>query len=599
MADQQASDRPLSDPTQLARSLADIAERSQRLLTEWMTRNGLAGSRAAMSETLDIASSFADLTTHLVTDPARIAQAQVSLWTAYTELWQNTATRMLGFQTEPLYQPLKGDLRFQHPAWRENEIFNYIKQSYLLVSRWLEGTIHNDHDDERMTKQKVEFYTRQFVNAVSPSNFAFTNPEVIQATIESGGENLIRGLENLLADLEQGDALHRTNLISSLQFVVGKTIAATPGKVVFRNELMELIQYSPTTEMVLKRPLLFIPPWINKFYIVDLEEDKSWVKWAVDQGHTVFLISWVNPTGNLAQKQFEDYLLEGPIVALDVIRRETGEAEVNAVAYCVGGVLLAATMAYLAGKGEERIATGTFIATLLDFSEPGDLGVFIDEATIAELVKTAQEDYHPGAGSMATFNLLRENDLIWSFVVNNYLLGKDAFPFDLLYWNCDATAMPYAMHRFYLQKFYKENALVKPGGITLAGGPIDLRKVRVPTYFLSTREDHIAPWRSTYKGMRLLSGPVRFTLAGCGHISGIINPPKGNKHGYWTSERTPPADPESWLSKSKRREDSWWTDWDSWVKRQAGMDDVVPARIPGGNRLTSFGDAPGTYIALR
>lgn len=599
MADQHASGRTLSDPAQLARSLADIAERSQRLLAEWMTRNGLAGSRAAMSETLDIAGSFADLTTHMVADPARIAHAQVSLWTAYMELWQNTATRMLGFHTEPLYEPLKGDLRFQHPAWRENEIFNYIKQSYLLVSRWLEGTIRDVHDVDRLTKQKVEFYTRQFINAVSPSNFAFTNPEVIQATIESGGENLIRGLKNLLADLEQGNALQRASLISNSQLIVGKTVATTPGKVVFRNELMELIQYSPTTATVLKRPLLFIPPWINKFYIVDLGEDKSWVKWAVEQGHTVFVVSWVNPIGELAQKQFEDYLLEGPIVALDAIRRETGEAEVNAVAYCIGGVLLAATMAYLAGKGDERIATGTFLATLLDFSEPGDLGTFIDEATIAELGRSAPEECQADVGSMATFHLLRENDLIWSFVVNNYLLGHDSFPFDLLYWNCDATAMPYAMHSFYLKKFYKENVLVKPGGITLAGGSIDLRKVRVPTYFLSTREDHIAPWRSTYKGMRLLSGPVRFTLAGCGHISGIINPPSGSKRGYWTSERTPPADPESWMSKSKRREESWWMDWDAWVKRQPGNSDRVPARIPGRRTTACLGEAPGTYVAVR
>jgi polyhydroxyalkanoate synthase len=599
MPDQQASERILADPTQLARSLADIAERSQRLLTDWMTRNGLANSRETMSESLQIAGSFADLTTHLVTDPARLAQAQVSLWTAYMELWQNTATRMLGFQTEPLYEPLKGDLRFQHPAWRENEIFNYIKQSYLLVSRWLEGTVRDVHDVDRMTKQKVEFYTRQFVNAVSPSNFAFTNPEVIQATIESRGENLIRGLENLLADLEQSDAMHRTSLIGHPGFAIGETVATTPGKIVFRNDLMELIQYSPTTEMVLRRPLLFIPPWINKFYIMDLGENKSWVKWAVDQGHTVFLISWVNPIGDLTEKSFEDYLLEGPIAALDVIQRVTGEAEVNAVAYCVGGVLLAVTMAYLARKGDERIATGTFLATLLDFSEPGDLGVFIDEATMAELAKAMSEDRRLDAGSMETFNLLRENDLIWSFVVNNYLLGNDRFPFDLLYWNCDATVMPHAMHDFYLQKFYKGNALVKPGGVTLAGEPIDLRKVRAPTYFLSTREDHIAPWRSAYKGMRLLSGPVRFTLAGCGHISGIINPPTGNKHGYWTSERTPPADPESWLSKSKRREDSWWTDWDAWIKRQAGQKDRVPARVPGGGRSKVLGDAPGTYIAFR
>lgn len=596
MADQQGSDRILSDPAQLARSLADIADRSQRLLTDWMTRNALAGSRAVVSESLDIAGSFADLTTHMVTDPARIAQAQVSLWTAYMELWQNTATRMLGFQTDPLYEPLKGDLRFQHPAWRENEIFNYIKQSYLLVSRWLERTIHDVHNVDRTTKQKVEFYTRQFINAVSPTNFAFTNPEVIQATIESGGENLLRGLESLLSDLERGTTLEGIGSIWDPRFAVGKTVATSPGKVIYRNDLMELIQYSPTTDMVLKRPLLFIPPWINKFYIVDLGESKSWVKWAVAQGHTVFLISWVNPTGRVAEKRFEDYLREGPLTALDVIRQATGEAEVNAVAYCVGGVLLAAAMAYLAGRGDESIATGTFLATLLDFSEPGELGVFIDEATIAEFREATAIEGRPEAGRMATFNLLRENDLIWSFVVNNYLLGKDSFPFDLLYWNCDATAMPYVMHAFYLQKIYKENVLVKPGGMTLAGDAIDLRKVRAPTYFLSTREDHIAPWRSAYKGMRLLSGPVRFTLAGCGHISGIINPPAGNRHGYWTSDRTPPADPESWLSKSKRREGSWWTDWDAWVKRQPGQGNMVSARVPGGGALTALGDAPGSYV---
>lgn len=598
MADQPGSRTALPNPTRLASSLADIGERSQRLIREWMIRNGVAGSRAAISDSLEIASSFADLTTRMMADPAHLAQAQVSLWQAYMNLWQNTAVRMLGVPAQPAYQPTQSDRRFRHPHWQENEIFNYIKQSYLLVSRWLEQTIHDVEGLDNRTKQRVEFYTRQFINAVSPSNFAFTNPEVIQATIETGGENLINGLRNLLVDLEQGRHLAAVGNGDRPTFVVGHDLATTPGRVIFRNEVMELIQYLPRSETVLKRPLLFVPPWSHKYYIADLDEGKSWVRWTVEQGHTVFLVSWINPGERQADMSLEDYLVKGPVQALDVIRQHTGESEVDGVGYCLGGTLLAITMAWLTAKGDDRIRTGSFLATMLDFAEPGELGVFIDEATMAYYDNRRDFSSLRVDDMVSTVNLLRENDLIWSFVVNNYLLGNDPFPVELLYWNSDANRVPKDMHEFYLRTVYRQNKLAEKGGLTIAGVPVDLSRITVPTYFLAAREDHIAPWRSTYKGMRLLSGPVRFTLAGSGHIAGVINPPGEDAHAHWASDRTAPPDPESWLSQAGQRAGSWWVDWQAWVKRSS-RNERVAARMPGSNGLPVLGDAPGTYVHMR
>jgi len=449
---------------------------------------------------------------------------------------------------------------------------------------------------DKKTARKVNFYTRQFVDAIAPSNFIATNPEVLKATLESGGRNLLNGLANLLRDI---DASRRTLSITMSDldaFRVGETIAATLGKVVFQNEMMQLIQYSPLTDEVRRVPLLIVPPWINKFYVLDLRPRNSFIRWAVAQGHTVFVISWVNPDARLAEKSFEDYMLQGPIAALDVVKTATGERETNLVGYCLGGTLLAATLAYLAAKGDTRAVSATFFATLVDFTDVGDMAVFIDEEQLKELEARMRDRGYLEAHEMAmSFNMLRANDLIWSFVVNNYLLGKEPLPFDVLYWNADATRMPAAMHSFYLRNMYHENRLAMPGGITLAGVPIDLRKVEVPSFFLSTREDHIAPWRTTYGGTQLFSGPVTFVLAASGHIAGVISPP-GSKYGHWQNPHHP-TDPDEWFRTATADSGSWWPVWDQWV---AGFSEgMVDAREPGGGKLQPIEDAPGSYVRMR
>jgi polyhydroxyalkanoate synthase len=598
MADQQGAESQLPDIAELSKSMAEIAERSQRILTDWLTKNGFTVTQTAMADPLNIANTFFEVTARMMADPSKVVKSQMTLWQDYMTLWQNTTGRVMGQQLEPVIKPDKSDKRFKDPAWEENEVFNYIKQSYLLTSRWLAQTVRDVDGVDKQTQDRVDFYTRQFISAMSPTNFALTNPEVIRATIETRGENLLNGLKNLLKDLERGKGTLRISQTDYDKFVVGKNIATTPGKVIYRNEMMEVIQYSPSTETVVKRPLLFVPAWINKYYIVDLRDKNSWVKWAVDQGHTVFMISWVNPTEELAQRSFEDYIQQGTVTALDVVEQATGETEVNAVGYCIGGTLLASTLAYLANKGDDRIKSGTFFTTMLDFSQPGELGVFIDEATISYLEeKMAERGYLDAAEMATTFNMLRENDLIWSFVINNYLLGNDPFPFDLLYWNSDSTRMPYAMHSFYLRNFYQKNKLIEPGGISLAGEPIDLRKIKVPTYFLSAREDHIAPWTSTYRGTQLLGGNNRFTLAASGHIAGVINPPAAKKYCYWVNSKTP-ANPDEWLANAQAKDGSWWPDWDAWAKKLSGKE-MVPAREPGGGKLTPICDAPGPYVAMK
>src|ERR1700761_651155 len=422
-------------------------------------------------------------------------------------LWSTTPQRFLGGKSEPVAEPAPGDRRFKDAAWQESTLFDYIKQSYLLSARWLQSTVREVDGLDDKTARKIDFYTRQFVDAMAPSNFVLTNPEVLRATIESGGENLVNGLKHVLEDLDRGKGKWMIRMTDLDAFKVGGNIAVTPGKVVYQNDLMQLIQYVPTTAKVHQRPLLIIPPWINKYYILDLRPDNSFVKWAVSQGHTVFVISWVNPDEQLAQKTFEDYMKDGYLAALDAIEAATGEREVNAIGYCLGGTLLACTLAYMAAKGDNRIKTATFFVTMMDFQEAGELGVFIDEEQLQALEdKMNKRGYLEGSEMATTFNMLRANDLIWSFVVNNYLLGNDPFPFDLLYWNADSTRMPARMHSFYLRKMYQENLLRLPGGIELDGIPIDLTKIKTPAYFLSTREDHIAPWKSTYRGTQLLGG---------------------------------------------------------------------------------------------
>jgi polyhydroxyalkanoate synthase subunit PhaC len=584
------------DPIELSRSMAQIAERSQRLVNEFLQRQQPREGGIGMGDPLNIGAAFFEMTTRMMADPSRLVQAQLSLWNDYMTLWQRTAQRFLGGEPEPVVATPAGDRRFKDAAWSENTLFDFIKQSYLLTARYMQSSVKEVEGLDDKTARKVDFYTRQFVDAIAPSNFVLTNPEVLKATIESGGENLVKGLENLLEDLERGHGRLAIRMTDMEAFKIGENIAVTPGKVVFQNDLMQLIQYAPTTATVKRRPLLIIPPWINKFYILDLRPNNSFIRWAVEQGHTVFVVSWANPDETLAAKTFEDYMLEGPLAALDAIEAATGEHEANVIGYCLGGTLLACTLAYLKAKGDERVVSATYLVTMVDFAEAGELSVFIDEEQLAALEERMKTTgYLEGRDMATTFNMLRANDLIWSFVVNNYLLGKDPFPFDLLYWNSDSTRMPAAMHSFYLRNMYQENKLVQPGGITLAGVPIDLTTVKVPAYLLSTREDHIAPWRSTYAATQIYSGPVRFTLAASGHIAGVINPP-GSKYGHWANAKTP-ATPEKWLETATQVNESWWPAWEKWVAKYAGGS--VKPRIPGKGKLKAIEDAPGSYVMVR
>jgi polyhydroxyalkanoate synthase len=586
-------------PTEMSRAIANIAERSQRLVREFMERQQQeAAPGDSSSDSLNIASAFLEMTTKLMADPGRLLRAQVNLWNDYLRLWQRTTERFLGVETaDPVITPSDGDRRFRDPLWEENTLFDFIKQSYLLSARFMQSTVQTVDGLDEKTLRKVDFYTRQFVDAMAPSNFVMTNPEVLRATVESGGENLIKGLTNMLDDLERGKGKLSVKMTSEEQFRLGETIAVTPGKVVYQNALFQLLQYTPTTEKVRRRPLLIIPPWINKFYILDLKPKNSFIRWAVAQGHTVFIMSWVNPDGTLAEKNFEDYMHEGPLAALDAIRLATGEAEVNVIGYCIGGTLLATLLAYLAHHGDTRIKSATYFTTMVDFSEAGELSVFIDEEQIQSIeAKMRDRGFLEGSEMAHTFNMLRANDLIWSFVVNNYLMGKEPFPFDLLYWNSDSTRMPYAMHSYYLRNMYQENRLVEAGGITISGVPIDLGEIKLPTYILSTKEDHIAPWKSTYAATQLYQGPIRFCLAGSGHIAGVINPPDANKYGYWTNTKLPKT-ADQWFLAAKHTPGSWWQDWDKWVARHGGG--TVPARQPGDGGLPVLEDAPGSYVRAR
>ena len=585
----------LPDPTEVGRSMADIAGRSQRLVGEWLKRQGQDGPKNA--DPLNIGGAFMEMTARLMANPAGLMQAQLGLWQDTMALWQNAARRMMGGPSEPVIEGDPKDRRFKDTAWRENDVFDFIRQSYLLSARYVQDMVKQADGMPPQTAHKVDFYTRQFVDAMSPSNFVLTNPEVLRKTAETGGENLLRGLQNLLTDLEAGKGRLHIKMTDKDAFRIGENIAVTPGKVVYQNDLMQLIQYSPTTEKVLKRPLLVIPPWINKYYVLDLRPKNSFVRWATSQGHTVFIVSWVNPDEKLGDKGFDDYMKEGILDALAAIEAATGEVAVNAIGYCLGGTLLSATLAWMAERGDERIKSATFFVTLIDFRDSGELGVFIDEEQLKALEeKMNKRGYLEGSEMATTFNMLRANDLIWSFVVNNYLLGNEPFPFDLLYWNSDSTRMPARMHSFYLRNMYQENRLKDPGGITLAGTPIDLGRVKVPAYFISTREDHIAPWRSTYRGTHLLGGKNRFVLAASGHIAGVVNPPEGGKYSHWINPELP-EESEDWFTGATEIAGSWWPDWQRWITAQDKR--KVKARQPGNGKLTPIEDAPGSYVKVQ
>jgi polyhydroxyalkanoate synthase subunit PhaC len=594
-ASQQAPGFRLPDPAVIGRSMADIAERSQRIVADWLKRQAQEG---ANPDPLNIANAFMEMTAKLMANPARLMQAQMGFWQDYMMLWQSTTRRMLGMEAAPVIEGDPRDRRFKDAAWKDNEVFDFIKQSYLLSARYVQDVVTHVDGLDPKTAQKVDFYARQFVDAMSPSNFLLTNPEVLRRTAETGGENLLKGLNNLLSDLERGRGKLTIKMTDLDAFKLGENIAVTPGKVVYQNDLMQLIQYSPTTETVLKRPLLIVPPWINKFYILDLRPKNSFVRWAVSQGHTVFIVSWVNPDEKLADKGFDDYMREGILDALGAIEQATGESDINAIGYCLGGTLLASTLAWMAKKKDKRIRSATFFVTLTDFADAGELGVFIDEEQLRSLEeKMNKRGYLEGSEMSTTFNMLRANDLIWSFVVSNYLLGNEPFPFDLLYWNSDSTRMPARMHSFYLRRMYQENLLAQPNGITLDGEGIELGRIDMPLYWISTREDHIAPWKSTYRGTQLMGGRnKRFVLAGSGHIAGVVNPPEGGKYGHWINTELPP-DAEAWFAGATEMAGSWWPDWQRWV---TALDKTqVPARQPGDGKLKAIEDAPGSYVRVK
>jgi polyhydroxyalkanoate synthase len=595
----------IGDPSAFARNMVKVGTQSQQLLRDFARRQSAKSRNNEPRDPLNLSGTFMELLRGMVADPAVMMEAQFQLWRDYMNLWDRTARRMMGSDVEPVVSPASNDKRFKDKDWQENQIFDFIKQSYLLTSNWMQETVAKvDGKLDPKSAKRIEFYTKQFADAIAPTNFVFTNPEVLRTTLQSNGENLVKGLSNLLDDLDRGDGQLAIRQ-SADAFTIGENIATAPGKVVFRNELIELLQFDPTTKEVYEKPLLIFPPWINKFYILDLKPENSFIRWAVGEGYTVFVVSWVNPDKKLAKKTFEDYMKDGIFEALTAVEKATGISKINTIGYCIGGTLLSATLAYMAAKGDDRINSATFFAAQADFSEAGDLQVFIDDEQLEALKQQMDQagGVLEGKKMGTTFNMLRANDLIWSFVVSNYLLGKEPAPFDLLYWNSDTTRMPEATHLFYLRQFYKDNALSK-GKMSFDNVKLDLSKVKVPIYLQSAKDDHIAPFRSVYKSTKLFGGPVRFIIAGSGHIAGVINPPSAKKYQFWTNDKfggekgkTYPASVEEWQAGSKETPGSWWGDWDGWLSKLSGK--KVPARKPGDGKLKVIGDAPGTYVKVK
>jgi polyhydroxyalkanoate synthase len=586
------------DIEQFSRNLARLVEEGGRALAAYLKpREEGRNDNELADEITEVVKTLGEVAEYWLSDPQRTVELQTSLGKAYLDLWALAVRRLAGESAAPVAAPAPGDKRFSDPEWSQNQFFDFLKQAYLLTAQWADKLVADAGDLSPHTRQKAEFYVRQITNAMAPTNFVITNPELLRETLTSNADNLVRGMHMLAEDIERGGGHLKIRQSDSSMFEVGRNLAITPGKVIYQNELMQLIQYAPSTETTLKRPLLIVPPWINKFYVLDLTPEKSFIKWCVNQGLTVFCISWVNPDERLAQKTFDDYVRQGPLAALDAIKQQTGEDKVHAIGYCVGGTLLAITLAAMATRGDERIASATLFAAQVDFTYAGDLKVFVDEEQVSALEKRMAERGYLDSRSMATvFNMLRSNDLLWPYVINNYLKGKAPFPFDLLYWNSDATRMPAANHSFYLRNCYLDNKLAK-GNMVLGNEPIDLKAVKIPIYNLATREDHIAPAKSVMFGSKFFGGDVRFVVAGSGHIAGVINPPEKNKYQYWTGPKPRSADIDGWLAKATEHPGSWWPDWLVWITRQSPTE--VPARALGAGALKPIEDAPGSYVKGR
>jgi len=597
---------PVADPAHvgavdveaLAHNVARMIEEGGKALAAYMKPREEGKHKDELSEDIvDLVRTVGQVAEFWLSDPQRALELQTSLGHAYLNLWATTAKRMAGEEAPPAAAPDPKDKRFADPEWSQNQFFDFLKQAYLLTAQWGEKLVKDASGVDEHTRQKAEFYVKQIANAISPSNFVLTNPELLRETLSSNAENLVRGMHMLGEDIKAGKGNLKIRQSDPGNFEVGRNLALTPGKVIFQNDLMQLIQYEATTEEAFKVPLLIVPPWINKFYILDLTPEKSFIKWCVDQGLTVFVISWVNPDIHLAAKSFEQYMKEGPIAAIDVIEQVTGEKKVHTIGYCVGGTLLSITLAYLAAKKKNRALSATMFAAQVDFTYSGDLKVFVDEERIQQLEAHMKEQGYLEASRMAnTFNMLRSNDLVWPYVVNNYLRGKKPYPFDILFWNADATRMPAANHSFYLRNCYLNNRLTK-GGMEIAGVTLDLHKVKVPIYNLATREDHIAPAKSVLYGSQFFGGPVKYVLAGSGHIAGVVNPPTKPKYQYWTGDPPSGDNVDEWMKTATEHPGSWWPNWLDWIKSL--NDKTVPARAIGGGKLTPIEDAPGSFVKFK
>jgi len=595
--DQEAAPLRAADIEAFAFNAARLVEEGGKALAAYMKPREEGKIKAELAEDVtEAVKSIGQVAEYWLSDPKRALELQTSLGRAYLDLWAGAVKRMAGEPSEPVVAADPKDKRFADPEWSQNQFYDFLKQAYLLTAQWAERLVKDAELDERARK-KAEFYVKQVTNAISPSNFVLTNPELMRETLSSKGENLVRGMHMLSEDIQAGQGHLKIRQSDLSLFEVGRNLATTPGKVVFQNDLMQLIQYQATTTEVLKTPLLIVPPWINKFYILDLNPEKSFIKWCVDQGITVFVVSWVNPDERQAEKSFEQYMREGVIAALDAVKEATGEDKVNAIGYCVGGTLLSITLAYLAAKKQTRVKSATLFAAQVDFTYAGDLLVFVDEDQIKQLENHMKSQGYLEASRMANaFNMLRSNDLVWPYIVNNYLRGKKPYPFDILYWNSDATRMPAANHSYYLRSCYLENRLTT-GKMELAGTKLDLRKVKVPVYDLATREDHIAPAKSVMTGVQFFGGPVKYVLAGSGHIAGVVNPPGKAKYQYWLGGKPEGSDVEAWMKSATEHPGSWWPDWLDWLK--AVDAETVPARAIGGGKLKALEDAPGSYVKVK
>lgn len=595
---QKPGDFKLTDPVQLAQNLARVFEQLAHIARQVAERPELAKKQAETQVTpIDqVTKTLGSVAQSYMAEPQKLMEAQTQLWNRYSQLWQNAWAKVLGTPTEPMASPARNDKRFKDRDWQENTVFDFLKQFYLITSNWAQDFVKNADGLDDHTRLKAKFYVEQILNALSPSNFPVSNPEILRATLGSNGANLIEGLKHFEQDMASPDGRLRIKQSDMTAFEIGKNIAMTPGKVVFRNDTFELIQYSPSVQRTYEIPLLIVPPWINKFYILDLNPKKSFVRWATEQGLTVFVVSWVNADEKQGRKSFSDYMREGFLEAVQAVQDATGAEKINTIGYCIGGTMVAAALGYMAAKNDNRVSAATFFTTQVDFEKAGDLCVYVDDEQVKWIEQRMEEKGYLAGSRMAdAFNLLRSNDLIWSYVINNYMLGKEPMPFDLLYWNADSTRMPAGVHSFYLRECYMANKLAQ-GKMILDGVHIDLKKVKVPVYNLAARDDHIAPLPSVFKVGQFFGGETKLVVSGSGHIAGVVNPPEARKYKYWTND-APAESLENWLKTATEHDGSWWPDWADWITTRSGA--KVSAPVPGDGKLDVLEDAPGSYVTVK